>query len=56
MISRADSNKMGAIVNYVFQGETLSKDKNIKTIGNRILGLSGRYDYETKKYKPFIED
>ena len=52
---RKDTNKMGAILNYVFQGENTTKDKNIDKIGQNILSKSGRYDRTNKTYKPFIK-
>ena len=52
---RKDTNKMGAILNYVFQGENTTKDKNIDKIGQNILLKSGRYDRTNKTYKPFIK-
>ena len=52
---RKDTNKMGAILNYVFQGENTTKDKNIEKIGQNILSKSGRYDRTNKTYKPFIK-
>ena len=52
---RKDTNKMGAILNYVFQGENTTKDKNIYKIGQNILLKSGRYDRTNKTYKPFIK-
>ena len=53
---RESNDKLGAIVNYVFQGENTTKDQNITKIGQQILNKVGRYDKETKKYKPFIEE
>ena len=52
---RKDTNKMGVILNYVFQGENTTKDKNIDKIGQNILLKSGRYDRTNKTYKPFIK-
>ena len=52
---RNDTNKMGAILNYVFQGENTTKDKNIDKIRQNILSKSGRYDRTNKTYKPFIK-
>ena len=52
---RKDTNKTGAILNYVFQGENTTKDKNIDKIGQNILSKSGRYDRTNKTYKPFIK-
>ena len=52
---RKDTNKMGAILNYVFQGKNTTKDKNIDKIGQNILSKSGRYDRTNKTYKPFIK-
>ena len=52
---RKDTNKMGAILNYVFQGENTTKDKNIDKIEQNILSKSGRYDRTNKTYKPFIK-
>ena len=52
---RKDTNKMGEILNYVFQGENTTKDKNIDKIGQNILSKSGRYDRTNKTYKPFIK-
>ena len=52
---RKDTNKMGAILNYVFQGENTTKDKNIDKIGQNILSKFGRYDRTNKTYKPFIK-
>ena len=52
---RKDTNKMGAILNYVFEGENTTKDKNIDKIGQNILLKSGRYDRTNKTYKPFIK-
>ena len=52
---RKDTNKMGAILNYVFEGENTTKDKNIDKIGQNILLKSGRYDRTNKIYKPFIK-
>ena len=52
---RKDTNKMGAILNYVFQGENTTKDKNIDKIGQNILSKSGRYDRTNKTYKTFIK-
>ena len=52
---RKDTNKMGAILNYVFQGENTTKDKNIDKIGQNILLKSGKYDRTNKTYKPFIK-
>ena len=52
---RKDTNKMGAILNYVFQGENTTKDNNIDKIGQNILSKSGRYDRTNKTYKPFIK-
>ena len=49
------NDRLGAIVNYVFQGENSTKDQNVTKIGQQILKKVGRYDNETKKYKPFIE-
>ena len=46
----------GAIINYVFQGEKTTKDKNITRIGQQILKKAGRYDAKSKKYKPFINE
>ena len=46
----------GAIINYVFQGENTTKDKNITRIGQQILKKVGRYDAKSKKYKPFINE
>ncbi|MCR5696500.1 MAG: hypothetical protein K6G73_05930 [Marinilabiliaceae bacterium] len=53
---KESNDKLGAIVNYVFQGVNISKDQNITRIGQQILNKVGRYDKETKKYKPFIEE
>lgn len=47
---------MGAIVNYVFQGENSTSDKEITRIGKQILQKMERYDKESKRYKPVIED
>jgi len=55
-VYRGNLNLMGAIINYVFQGENLTKNKNIETIGKRILEKSSRYDDKEKKYRPFIEE
>ena len=52
---RKDTNKMGAILNYVFQGENTTKDKNIDKTGQNILSKSERYDRTNKTYKPFIK-
>ena len=52
---RKDTNRMGVILNYVFQGENTTKDKNIDKIGQNILSKSGRYDRTNKTYKPFIK-
>ena len=46
----------GAIINYVFQGEKTTKDKNITRIGQQILKKAERYDAKSKKYKPFINE
>lgn len=53
---RESEDKMGAIINYVFQGEKTTKDKNITRIGQQILKKAGRYDAKSKKYKPFINE
>lgn len=46
---------MGEILNYVFQGEIITKGRNITIIEQLILLKSERYDKEIKRYKPFIE-
>ena len=51
-----NDDKMGAIVNYVFQGENSTGDKEITRIGMQILQKMERYDKESKRYKPVIED
>ena len=51
-----NDDKMGAIVNYVFQGENSTGDKEITRIGKQILQKMERYDKESKRYKPVIED
>lgn len=53
---RESEDKMGAIINYVFQGEKTTKDKNITRIGQMILKKEGRYDAKSKKYKPYINE
>ena len=40
---RNDINRMGAILNFVFQGENTMKDNNIARIGNQILNKIGRH-------------
>ena len=39
-----NDDKMGAIVNYVFQGENSTGDKEITRIGKQILQKMERYD------------
>ena len=51
-----NDDKMGAIVNYVFQGENSTGNKEITRIGKQILQKMERYDKESKRYKPVIED
>ena len=51
-----NENDLGAIANYVFQGQNSSKDKNIQILGNQILKRMGRYDKKNKRYKPLIEE
>ena len=53
---RNDANKIGAIINYVFQGENITNDKYIKIIGDIILRHNKRYDDKEKRCKPFIEE
>ena len=50
-----NDDKMGAIANYVFQGENSTDDKEITRIGKQILQKMERYDKESKRYKPVIE-
>ena len=52
---RENKDKMGAIINYVFQGVNTTKEQNITRIGQMILKKEGRYDKEANKDKPFIE-
>ena len=51
-----NTNDIGAIVNFVFQGENITRDPKISQIGTDILKKIGRYDKETGKAKPFIEE
>ena len=53
---RNDKDVMGAIVNYVFQGENSTKNKDVEIIGKKILKKEGRYDNESKKYIPLIKE
>lgn len=53
---RDNEDIMGAIINYVFQGENTTKNKDVEIIGKRILLKLGRYDKETKQYKPYINN
>ena len=52
---KESNDKLGAIVNYVFQGVNTTKEQNITKISQQILKKVGRYDKETKKYRPLIE-
>jgi hypothetical protein len=47
---------IGALVNYVFQGENKYNNIDIITIGTAILQANGRYDYQKKEIKPLIQD
>ena len=51
-----DKNNLGAIINYVFQGQNSTGDKMITKIGNAILKYIGRYDKKSNKYKPLIQE
>ena len=52
---KESNDKLGAIVNYVFQGVNTTKEQNITKISQQMLKKVGRYDKETKKYRPLIE-
>jgi len=47
---------LGAITNFVFQGENNTGNPDITKIGTQILKAKGRYDEKTKRVKPFIEE
>ena len=51
-----NANVIGAIINYVFQGENSTKNKDVETIGKKILLKLGRYDNKSKNYIPFINE
>ena len=51
-----NEDSIGAIANYVFQGQNTTKDPNIRALGNRVLHHMGRYDKQNKRYKPLIEE
>ena len=51
-----NANVIGAIINYVFQGENNTKNKDVETIGKKILLKLGRYDNKSKNYIPFINE
>ena len=52
---KQDTDIIGAIVNYVFQGINSTKNRDVEIIGNRILFNSGRYDKEKEQYMYFIQ-
>lgn len=51
-----NADDLGAITNFVFQGENSTGNKDITKIGTSILKLMGRYDENTKQVKPLIEE
>ena len=51
-----NTNDMGAITNFVFQGVNDTGNSDITTIGTNILKSIGRYDEKTKQVKPLIEE
>ncbi len=52
---KQDTDIIGAIVNYVFQGINSTNNRDVEIIGNRILFNSGRYDKEKGQYMYFIQ-
>jgi hypothetical protein len=51
-----NNNDIGAIVNFVFQGVNDTGNKDITKIGTDILKSINRYDTQTKRVKPLIEE
>ncbi len=51
-----NENDIGAIINFVFQGENKTGNPDISRIGTDILKKEKRYDQTTKKVKPFIQE
>ena len=50
-----DVDKLGNLINYVFQGKNDSNDKKIEIIGKEILKANGRYDEDSNMCETFIE-
>ena len=50
-----DKHNLGAIINYVFQGENSTGDQRISEFGKLILKANGRYDKNSNQYVPFIQ-
>jgi hypothetical protein len=51
-----NTNDIGAITNYVFQGVNSTDNPDITTIGTNILIQAKRYDNDTKQAKPLIQE
>ncbi len=54
-LEEKEANSIGALINFVFQGQNTTDDKRIEILGSYILFTIGRYDEENKRFKPLIE-